>query len=218
MNPPIRPHTIDLLYSSGVIHHTPSTELTFSCLVPLLKPGSRCYIWLYHPQPTAKHWLMLRLRQVVKPLPSWLQLPLPSLFTALALAKRSLARLLRLTGEPQLNWREQLINFYDGLTPPFRHEHTQDEVRRWFAKREFVNAVCTIDEQFGFGMYADWQPGHASDSGTAWRGSRFRIPALSAKVDGEGRHRHLLPVSGALTSPARGAPAAGPERCPPGIR
>jgi len=158
MNPPIRKHSLDLIYSSGVIHHTPNTELTFSCLVPLLRPGGRFYVWLYHPQANLKHRVMIRLRKVVCRMPSLVQNVIITMLTGYGVMKRCILRGLRMSDEPLLNWREQKINFYDGLTPPYRFEHTQDEVLRWFAKREFANARCTVEEEFGFGMYADWKP------------------------------------------------------------
>ena len=82
-------------------------------------------------------------------------------------------RALGLTNEALLNWREQLINFYDGLSPPYRFEHTQDEVRRWLAKREFVGTRCSVDEYWGFGMYADWMPDVADAASSGVRAPAF---------------------------------------------
>ncbi len=155
MNPPIRKYSLDLIYSSGVLHHTRNTELALSCLAPLLRPGGRFYVWLYHPQTNLKHQIMIALRRVVSRMPPPVQNMIATLLTGCAVMKR---RVLGITDKPPLNWREQKINFYDGLTPPYRFEHTQDEVRRWFVKRGFADARCTIEEEFGFGMYADWKP------------------------------------------------------------
>ncbi len=48
MQLPMRPGTIDHVYSIGVLHHTPSTEQACQSVVKLLKPGGRMSVWLYH--------------------------------------------------------------------------------------------------------------------------------------------------------------------------
>ncbi len=44
---PFAPATFDIIYSIGVLHHTPSTRRAFESLVPLLKPGGTIAIWVY---------------------------------------------------------------------------------------------------------------------------------------------------------------------------
>jgi hypothetical protein len=57
--------------------------------------------------------------------------------------------------EVELSWRTQLINFIDGLTPRYRFEHTPEEVKIWYRKRNFKNLTVSIDEYLGFGIYGD---------------------------------------------------------------
>lgn len=45
--PPLKHNAFDLIYCSGVIHHTPNPRETFSRLVGLVKPGGRLYVWVY---------------------------------------------------------------------------------------------------------------------------------------------------------------------------
>jgi SAM-dependent methyltransferase len=40
--PPFRPHTFDLAYSIGVLHHTPDPQAAFASLAPAIRPG-----WLF---------------------------------------------------------------------------------------------------------------------------------------------------------------------------
>lgn len=48
MELPLRPGTMDHVYSIGVLHHTPSTEQACHSVVKLLKPGGQMSVWLYH--------------------------------------------------------------------------------------------------------------------------------------------------------------------------
>jgi SAM-dependent methyltransferase len=44
---PLRRRAFDLIYSSGVLHHTPDCERAFELLCRRLQPGGRIYVWLY---------------------------------------------------------------------------------------------------------------------------------------------------------------------------
>ena len=44
---PFRPGSFDLIYSIGVLHHTPDTRQGFQCLPPLLRAGGEIAIWVY---------------------------------------------------------------------------------------------------------------------------------------------------------------------------
>src|SRR5438046_8371162 len=45
--PPLKSESFDLIYCSGVIHHTPDSKETFQKLLPLVKKGGRLYVWVY---------------------------------------------------------------------------------------------------------------------------------------------------------------------------
>ncbi|MDQ4075465.1 MAG: class I SAM-dependent methyltransferase [Chloroflexota bacterium] len=46
-NLPIRPGSLDFVFSTGVLHHLPEPGKGFEHLVPVLKPGGRMMIWVY---------------------------------------------------------------------------------------------------------------------------------------------------------------------------
>ncbi|MBL4716033.1 MAG: hypothetical protein COC01_09970 [Bacteroidetes bacterium] len=146
-NLPFQTQFFDLIYSSGVIHHTNNTELSFSCIAEFIKPAGKLYVWLYHPIDNLKHHALNRLRSFTNKLPLKIQYLLYLIFLVpQALVKARLKGIKR-------NWREQLINFFDVLSPEFRFEHTIEEVETWYLKREFTKPEVTINEYYGFGLH-----------------------------------------------------------------
>jgi Zn ribbon nucleic-acid-binding protein len=55
----------------------------------------------------------------------------------------------------KITWREQLVNYFDVLSCEYRYEHTPEEVRSWFIKRNFRNITVSIVEYLGFGIFGD---------------------------------------------------------------
>lgn len=151
-NPPFITNFFDIVYSTGVIHHTNNTELSFSCLTPLVKPKGRLYVWLYKPEKDLRHRAIVKIRKFTHRLPIWLQYSMYLLFLVpWGLLKE------RLRGK-KLSWREQLINYFDVLSCEFRYEHTPEEVKVWYLKRNFSNLTITVIEYLGFGIYGDKLP------------------------------------------------------------
>ena len=156
MHPPLRPTCIDVLISLGVLHHTPNTELAFSCLTPLVAPGGRVYVWLYKPEPDLHHQAMLTLREGFKHLPLGLSATVFKLtLVPAALLKRRFLNAVRKTKIQEQSAQEQLVHFMDGLTCPYRFEHTAEEAEVWFRKRGFTNIHVPVSEHLGFGIYGD---------------------------------------------------------------
>jgi SAM-dependent methyltransferase len=71
--PPLAFAFFDIVHSSGVIHHTNNTELSFSCLSPCVASGGKLSVWLYRPRKNFLHRLFNRMRALLSPLPpGWL--------------------------------------------------------------------------------------------------------------------------------------------------
>ncbi|MGA2669684.1 MAG: methyltransferase domain-containing protein [Ignavibacteria bacterium] len=148
-NPPFKNQSFDIVYSTGVLHHTNNTELSFSCICPLLKHSGRLYIWLYKPEKDLRHNFLINLRKFTNKLPIAMQY----VFYLTFLVPQGLIKE-KLRGK-KISWREQLINYFDVLSPEFRFEHTPEEVRLWFTKRNFGNINVSITEYLGFGIFGD---------------------------------------------------------------
>ncbi|MEJ7589123.1 MAG: class I SAM-dependent methyltransferase [Ferruginibacter sp.] len=71
--PPAAFDYFNIVHSSGVLIHTNNTELSFSCLRPLIKPGGKLSVWLYHPRKDFIHRSINVVRSVTSKLPPEIQ-------------------------------------------------------------------------------------------------------------------------------------------------
>lgn len=147
--PPVAFQFFDIVHCSGVLIHTNNTELSFSCIVPALKPGGKMSIWLYHHRDDAIHNLFNSLRSFTSKWPFWLKFNFYRLtiFPVAWLVKKW-------KGNPQTA-REQMIDLLDWFTPEFRWEHGHTEVASWFYKRGFKNVKITTEDIFGINMIGE---------------------------------------------------------------
>lgn len=134
---PLRPDSFDLIYSLGVLHHTPDPRSSFAGLIPLLRPGGKIAIWVYSGEPEARsaHRLsdlyrrcttrmdpdrLLRLCRLVE--------PLGRLYRT-RLGER-LYRLLPVSTHPRREWR--VLDTFDWYSPRYQWKHRWHEVETWF--------------------------------------------------------------------------------------
>ncbi|OGA01777.1 MAG: hypothetical protein A3I00_05415 [Betaproteobacteria bacterium RIFCSPLOWO2_02_FULL_64_12] len=159
MTPPFRREAFDLVYSLGVLHHTPSTATAFRAIAPLARRGGHLAIWVYardmlrHPirlavsdalrfvtirlPPRAVYWLA----HIAAPL-GWLQERLIKRRVTMWLG----APLLALPVRIRAPWRIRVMDTYDWYSPRFQWKHTRDEVRGWFEQAGFVDIEPCVEE------------------------------------------------------------------------
>jgi len=153
MNLPVRDESMDVVYSSGVLHHNPNTLDALKVVAKALKPGGRIYIWLYHPEPGLKFWLQLRLRSVIAPLPGPIKRAFVHVWVVQAMARQYLRTLLGVNDAyDRLTWRERTIDLMDIYTPRYRWMHTQDEVHGWYRDMGLQDVKTTEVRLWGFGV------------------------------------------------------------------
>jgi len=154
-NPPLKPGSFDLVYSSGVLHHTPDTKESFRQLVPLVKEGGRMYIWVYGRRNVLVRIYMDSGRQLKKVLSP----------KALLTACRLLAPFYKV-GTEALDFlgvmtfrkrtvREITLDLFDAFAPQYNHRHTEEELKAWFKKEGFANITVSGKQKHGFGVYGD---------------------------------------------------------------
>jgi SAM-dependent methyltransferase len=155
MNPPFRGGAFDIVYSCGVLHHTPSTRRALDALVPSLAPGGTVYIWLYWKLPGLRHRVNQGLRALIAPLPPVVKHNAVRLLLVVVLLMRVIRRRSgRTRPQDDLSARELLVLLLDHHTPRYRWEHTPEEVHRWYGDLGLTDAQTTEEREWGFGVAA----------------------------------------------------------------
>ena len=147
--PPVAADHFDIVHCSGVLIHTNNTELSFSCIAPIVKAGGKLSVWLYHGRKDIIHNLFNAIRKQTSKLPLKFQyyFYLATLFPLSYVIKR--------LKKNKQNKREMMVAILDWFTPEFRWEHSHEEVLAWFSKREFSNMKITTTDIFGFNMIGE---------------------------------------------------------------
>lgn len=152
---PFEEASFDLLYSSGVIHHTNNTELSLSLIEPVVKPGGKLCLWLYHPREKTGHKMILLLRNFTK------RLPVKAAFVFLMIFVFPFTYLLKkIKNRKKLTYREEIIDLLDQFTPEFRDEIEHEEAIAWLEKRYYSNIEISTRNQFGFSITGIKKPLH----------------------------------------------------------
>src|SRR5438034_350542 len=138
--PGLRAGAFDVVYASGVLHHTPDPRASFARIVPLARPGGMVVVGLYN----AFARIPLRLRRVVARLSGYRLIPFDPV-----LRDRQ--------NEPAR--REAWLR--DQYQHPEEHRHTLAEVQGWFDEngvdyvRAYPSALVGEDRANLFAPAAD---------------------------------------------------------------
>lgn len=133
---PFAEGTFDLIFSIGVLHHTPDPRAAFLRLPRLLKPGGGISIWVYPREwerlgskylrkytPRMKPETLLRLAKVAHPMYHLKRrVPRP--------VARALNYILPTSIHPDPEWR--VLDTFDWYAPTYQWKHTYPEVFGWF--------------------------------------------------------------------------------------
>src|SRR5216683_3759000 len=142
--PGLRPCSFDVVYSSGVLHHTPDPRASFARIVQLARPGGMIVLGLYNVFAR----LPLRLRRLVARLSGYRVIPFDPVLRD---RKNERAR--------RLAWLR------DQYRHPEEHRHTLAEVQSWFREndvayvRAYPSALIAEDSEDLFAFARDnWRP------------------------------------------------------------
>ncbi len=142
--PGLREASFDVVYSSGVLHHTPDPRASFARIAPLARPGGMIVLGLYNVFAR----LPLRLRRLVARLTGYRVIPFDPV-----LRDRKDERARRLA------WLR------DQYRHPEEHRHTLTEVQSWFREndvayvRAYPSALIAEDSEDLFAFARDnWRP------------------------------------------------------------
>jgi SAM-dependent methyltransferase len=148
---PFRPESFDLIYSIGVLHHTPEPRRAFQCLPPLLRAGGGIAIWVYslHSYPPAG--IEERRDRVLRTITT--RMPSRSLYAlcrALCLLRVPFGPLWHMLlpgvlfhafpkthSYDSYDWR--VLDTFDWYSPRYQFKHSYPEVSRWFREAGLVD-------------------------------------------------------------------------------
>lgn len=161
MAPPLKEEIFDVVYSIGVIHHTPSAKSTFEKLSRLVKKGGNLTLWVYGTAGKYENfktnplrddrkgldkirfvvWLTVLVRECISDTLRLVTVHLPHLFVyglsyPLALIGK-IPFIKYLTFSVHSLWRVRLQENFDWLSPPYQSHHTKEELIGWFEQNQF---------------------------------------------------------------------------------
>jgi len=166
-HPGLRPGAFDVVYTSGVLHHTSDPRRAFAAILPLLRPGGMVVVGLYN----AFARIPLRLRRVVARLSGYRWIPFDPVLRD---RKCEPAR------------REAWLR--DQYRHPEEHTHTAADVRAWFADngveylRTYPSLLMAEEPGDLFAAEGDYWPLEAWLSQIGWMSSLGREGGLFVTV------------------------------------
>jgi SAM-dependent methyltransferase len=139
---PLRPESFDLIYSIGVLHHTPDTHGAFANLPRLLRPGGRISIWVYTSEYRRLYLIADLLRRVTTRMDQRRLLSLCRIAVPLGRLYRTrlgryLIPLLPISQHPDPEWR--VLDTFDWYAPKYQWKHDYPEVEGWFRQAGLVD-------------------------------------------------------------------------------
>jgi ubiquinone/menaquinone biosynthesis C-methylase UbiE len=160
--PPFKPAVLDLVWSSGVLHHTPDAAGGHRALSRLVKPGGVFYVYVFarrfNPFRFTKD--VLDALRVTR-LPPRALLALSKVFAYVSVALLWIYRTLRrLPGlRPRGEWgartvrprslRHLHLTWFDALSPEHDSRHTEAEVVGWFERAGFTDVRAVEEPKVG---------------------------------------------------------------------
>jgi 2-polyprenyl-3-methyl-5-hydroxy-6-metoxy-1,4-benzoquinol methylase len=133
---PFAPESFDLVYSIGVLHHTPDTRRAFLALPRFVKRGGDVSIWVYH-RGLRRYLATSRLyRLVTTRLAKGLLLRLCRIAVPLGAIERrgkigaAIHWFFPVSTNPDPDWR--ILDTFDWYSPKYQWTHSDREVEEWF--------------------------------------------------------------------------------------
>ncbi|MDJ0973505.1 MAG: class I SAM-dependent methyltransferase [Planctomycetota bacterium] len=127
LEPPFRESAFDLVFSDGVIHHTPDAAAAYAALARLVKPGGALYVWVYPQEGALREAVFGLARALTTRLPGIAVRTLAFALAPLTIAVRSYSG----TQFGRATWAECAQVVHDWIAPPLQTHHSYDEVCAW---------------------------------------------------------------------------------------
>lgn len=149
--PPLKPATLDIIHSAGVLHHTPDTLQTFRALLPLLRPRGTFYVWLYKYEKLVTP-VVDTLRVVTTRVPPRQFARVADLMAVPFIGFCKAVNGLGVRKYPVMSRREAALALMDIFGAPYAYYHSYEEVAEWYKAAGFTEMWPCNDDRRGFGI------------------------------------------------------------------
>ena len=150
-NPPIRPGIADLLYTFGVVQHTPDPERAFRSLLHVVKPGGEVALWVYRrhlvqpvlwlrrltagmPEPRATEFIEWYVPKALKVSAILGRAPVIGHYLRRAVPVADYRSMYTMSEEQYLDWA--LMDTHDGLITKYTFPQRWRDIERWMTGME----------------------------------------------------------------------------------
>lgn len=156
---PLRPETFDLVFSIGVLHHSPDPRGAFRAIARRVRVGGRLAVWLYRRNT----WLQERVNDFARGVArrmTFTQLEraarFGALFGSVPVVNRTLNKLVNFSNHPV--WENRVCDNFDWYSPRYQSHHTIAELGEWFRDAGFESLRELPPEKDG--RFYRWCYGH----------------------------------------------------------
>ena len=135
---PFRVGTFDIVFSIGVLHHSPDCRKAFDSVARMVKPGGRLSVWLYRKNSWPQERINDAARAVARRLsrPTLLRLCKVGAFVGgVPVVGQAFSKVVNVSTHPDPVLR--VCDTFDWYSPIFQSHHTPGEVHRWFEESHF---------------------------------------------------------------------------------
>ncbi|WP_165066315.1 class I SAM-dependent methyltransferase [Paludisphaera rhizosphaerae] len=142
LDPPVVEDAFDLVFSIGVLHHSPDPRRAFAAIARRVKPGGRLAVWLYRKNIAPQEWINSGVRAVTTRLPARVLEPLCVGLGAVGsvpILNRTLNKLVNFSAHP--DWTLRVCDNFDWWAPAYQSHHSLAELRSWFEEEGFEDLV-----------------------------------------------------------------------------
>ena len=144
--PPFRKEIFDVVFSWGVLHHTPDPRRAFEGLVDFVKPGGDISVKIYRKRPAPARFIESLIRKVTLRLPlktlydlSYLCVPVNWFYWKIGRFVPGVRELILGTIRCDRDWRISHIDTFDWYHPQYQFHFPMDEVEGWFKEKGLVD-------------------------------------------------------------------------------
>jgi SAM-dependent methyltransferase len=182
---PVADAAFDLVFSIGVLHHTPDPRRAFAQIARKVKPGGRLAVWLYRRNTPPQEWLNATLRAVTTRTPARALEPLCAgmgVLGGIPVLNRTLNKVANFSSHP--DWTLRVCDNFDWYAPRYQSHHTALELKSWFRDEGFADLVELTPARSG--RLYDWTYRHNLIIGSGVNVAGTRPSRNSTKPSGPG--------------------------------